>query len=170
MTPTPTTTPISEKHAGYFATHQAALPIFNDIIALEVALEATQSRATANETNLRTSQHRVAQLESALETALEYFADREDADHNGQRFVGNKEMKIAQELREAMSKEPQPTVPLALAQKLRDALRGFYLTDACMELNKSKKDDEMLYAWTVGHYRQVRAAIKEFDAFTKGAA
>lgn len=40
----------------------------------------------------------------ALAEALEYFEDREDADHNGARFVANKEMQIAEMIRLALRK------------------------------------------------------------------
>lgn len=41
-------------------------------------------------------------LESALD-ALEYFEQREDADHDGERFIPNKEMHHASSLRKAIA-------------------------------------------------------------------
>lgn len=48
------------------------------------------------------AQQRERKLRTVLEEALEYFEDRQDADHNGERFVPNKEMRMAQTIREAL--------------------------------------------------------------------
>lgn len=71
---------------------------------------------------IKALQAEVAALRASLESALEYFADREDADHNGSRFVGNLEMKMAQEIREALSSPPPPVVPKADADRLAEAI------------------------------------------------
>jgi hypothetical protein len=42
-------------------------------------------------------------LAEALETALEYFEDREDADHNGRSFVPNTEMTQAESIRQSLA-------------------------------------------------------------------
>lgn len=44
------------------------------------------------------------ELRDALQEDLEFFADREDADHDGQRFIGNDEMQRAQTIREILNK------------------------------------------------------------------
>jgi hypothetical protein len=47
---------------------------------------------------------RTMSLRGTLESALEYFTDRADADHNGHAFVGNKEAQMAAEIQEALNK------------------------------------------------------------------
>ena len=43
-----------------------------------------------------------ARLREALVEALSYFEEREDADHNGESYVSNEEMQIAQLIRAAI--------------------------------------------------------------------
>jgi arginine utilization protein RocB len=43
-------------------------------------------------------------LRGTLESALAYFTDRADADHNGHRFVGNEEAQLAAEIQEELNK------------------------------------------------------------------
>lgn len=45
---------------------------------------------------------KAGRYKNVLEEALEYFADREDADHNGERYVPNKEMRLASQIRETL--------------------------------------------------------------------
>jgi len=41
-------------------------------------------------------------IEDVLTQCLEYMEDREDADHDGENFVPNDEMKLATDLRQAL--------------------------------------------------------------------
>lgn len=41
-------------------------------------------------------------IEDVLTELLEYMEDREDADHDGERFVANTEMKLAIDIRQAL--------------------------------------------------------------------
>lgn len=41
-------------------------------------------------------------IEEVLERALEYFEHREDADHNGDRYVPNDEMILATDIRQLL--------------------------------------------------------------------
>lgn len=41
-------------------------------------------------------------IEDLLTELLEYFEDRQDADHDGESFVPNREMKFATEIQQAL--------------------------------------------------------------------
>lgn len=45
----------------------------------------------------------IATISNALDAALVYFKDREDADHNGVDFVANEEMRLALEIEQAQA-------------------------------------------------------------------
>ena len=45
-----------------------------------------------------------AELVAALQWALEYFEDRQDADHDQDGYIPNKEMQIASEIRRALDR------------------------------------------------------------------
>jgi hypothetical protein len=45
---------------------------------------------------------------AALEEAEEYFNARADADHNGERYVGNAEMNLLTTIRAALTKAGRP--------------------------------------------------------------
>lgn len=50
-----------------------------------------------------TPSRQYALISNALDEALVYFKDREDADHNGIDFVANEEMRLALEIEQAQA-------------------------------------------------------------------
>lgn len=45
-------------------------------------------------------------MRAALESVADYFDDRADAAHDGERFVPNAEMRLLDEIRDALGEEP----------------------------------------------------------------
>jgi uncharacterized tellurite resistance protein B-like protein len=92
----PTLTPDQHK-----AIIQAPLPeSFIKLRLMQIENEAKRLRKTLNikePLKLTPDQH------EAIIQALEYFEDREDADHDGERFVANIEMHLASNIREAFA-------------------------------------------------------------------
>jgi hypothetical protein len=70
----------------------------------------------------------MAEATYAIERALEYFEERADADLRGERFVGNEEMSIAQDLREALAAVSKPD-PRLLSIVRKAALGSGVLRD-----------------------------------------
>lgn len=78
-------TPYTTAHTKLLTGHHGSFPSHYVPVADCEALERKLNITTA-----------------ALEELLPYFENREDADHNGQRFVANTEMQHAEAIRNAL--------------------------------------------------------------------
>lgn len=75
------------------------IPTVEDFRAIDAGLDRLSAQ-------LREAIRQRNAMQAALEECVDYFDDRADCDHDGERFIPNAEMTLLAECRKALGEEP----------------------------------------------------------------